>query len=402
MPNISFAFPSEPTDKALALRIDKPNVSIIVPAFNEARRLAESAERLGRAVESGSIDRSTTEFIVVDDGSSDETGLVSHRLLSPVFPRLRVLRLHTNSGKGAAIRAGAAVATAPIVAFMDADMAVDPAQLPRLLTALDGAEVAVGSRRMEMSVVVSDSHRRSVMGRTFSYLVNSLTNVAIKDTQCGFKAFRSATARILFHGMAISGFAFDAEVLYLARRLGMRIAEVPVHWRDETGSTVRPIADPAFMAYDVLRMRAGKRGSHIPALTITARCIEHQPRSGGLPTCVLEAIGVNVPIVPLPNGGAFVLFPLSEPGESQQTALRLGQLGPKVRVSERQVALAELMKISPFVLLAGHWIDNGRSENHNPSLSNQRFHTPALVPKSPADEDTPPKSTLFQGTDGCG
>ncbi len=379
-------------DRAATLRGDKPKLSVVVPALNEARRLGKSAERLAAAINSGSVDPVSTEFIVVDDGSTDETAAISQAVFGPIFPRLRVLRLDTNSGKGAAIRAGADAASAPIVVFMDADMAVDPVQLPSLVSALDDADIAIGSRRMELSVVISDSYRRSIMARTFSYLVNSLTNVAIKDTQCGFKAFRSPMARVLFHNMTIRGFAFDAEVLYLARRLGLRIAEVPVHWRDELGTTVRPIADPAFMAYDVVRMRAGKKGTHIPAATIATRADAHRSSTAGVPTSVLDVVGVNIPIVPLPNDRAFVLFPLSCADEYDQTIERLHQLSPNVSVSERPIGFAELLAMAPLLFLSGRWDD---SKVH--SSSTDRLQNPAHASSAPEGQNSSPNSSFAPG-----
>ena len=132
-----------------------------------------------------------------------------------------------NSGKGAAIRVGAGAAAAPFVAFMDADMSVDPAQVPLLVAAMEGAHVAIGSRAMADSNVQSYRRHRVIMGRTFNFLANAATNVGLKDTQCGFKAFRTPVARILFHLMVIDRFAFDVDVLTLARQLGMEICEVP-------------------------------------------------------------------------------------------------------------------------------------------------------------------------------
>ena len=122
------------------------------------------------------------------------------------------------------------------------------------------------------------------MGRTFNALVNALTNVDLKDTQCGFKAFRTPMARILFHFMVVDRFAFDVEVLSLARRLGMRIAEVPVHWREAGNSTVRPVADSISMAFDVLRVRGREKWPHIPALVVAADQEERAPAGSGSST----------------------------------------------------------------------------------------------------------------------
>lgn len=120
---------------------DAAKLTVIVPAFNEALRLTQRATRLAVAAEDGALCPRTTELIVVDDGSTDETGWRAEELLASTFPRLRVLRIHDNAGKGAAIRLGTAAATAPIVLFMDADMSVDPSEIPRLVNAIGRADV---------------------------------------------------------------------------------------------------------------------------------------------------------------------------------------------------------------------------------------------------------------------
>jgi dolichyl-phosphate beta-glucosyltransferase len=124
-----------------------------------------------------------------------------------------VLRLEENSGKGAAVRAGAGAAGAPVVVFMDADMSVHPAQIPLLLAAMADSDVVIGSRSLPGSVVRGATLHRKVMGRTFSLFVNGVTGLGLKDTQCGFKAFRTPVARLLFHLMTVERFAFDVDVL---------------------------------------------------------------------------------------------------------------------------------------------------------------------------------------------
>jgi len=195
-------------------------LSIVIPAFNEGPRLIDRAARLIDAITAGVIDPRATELILVDDGSTDDTSQRALDYLGPSFPLMRVLRLEENSGKGAAIRVGASAAGAPIVAFMDADMSVDPSQIPMLLAAMADSDVVIGSRSLADSVVHSAAIHRKVMGRSFSFFVNGVTNVGLKDTQCGFKAFRTPVARILFHLMMVERFAFDVDVLSLARRLG--------------------------------------------------------------------------------------------------------------------------------------------------------------------------------------
>jgi dolichyl-phosphate beta-glucosyltransferase len=323
-------------------------LSIVVPAFNEAPRLARRAALLSDAVTSGAIDPWTTELIVVDDGSTDDTASLALDLLAPAFPRLRILQLGENSGKGAAIRVGAAAAGAPIVAFMDADMSVDPAQLPQLLAALEGADVAIGSRSLADSSVEWDSSHRVVMGRTFNALVKVLTNVELKDTQCGFKAFRTPMARILFHLMVIDRFAFDVEVLSLARRLGMQISEVPVQWRGAGDSTVRPVADSLSMAFDVLRVRGRSRWPHIPALVVGADPEEGEAVRERILDEAFCSLRKTDPVLPLPDYRALILLPLCKSSQVRDTASRLSRMSHNLTVRKRLVSCTELADMMPL------------------------------------------------------
>jgi dolichyl-phosphate beta-glucosyltransferase len=334
-------------------------LSLVVPAFNEAPRLSEKAVHLANAVTSGVIDPMTTELIVVDDGSTDGTGLVAQQLLSPVFPRMRILRLRENSGKGAAIRAGAAAAAAPIVAFMDADMSVDPAQIPLLVEAMEHADVVIGSRSLNDSVVQCDSLQRVVMGRTFNFLVNAVTRVGYKDTQCGFKAFRTPVARLLFHLMVVERFAFDVEVLCLAQRLGLRIAEVPVEWKDSQNSTVRPVSDAMAMTMDVFRLRFRKTMPHIPALVVEPDSNVRESHREGVLTQASSNFRRTDPVLPLPGGSALILLPLCKPTEVEGTASRLGTWSNELNVRKRTVSGAELMEMMTLTpnMGAHRWAD---------------------------------------------
>jgi dolichyl-phosphate beta-glucosyltransferase len=328
------------------LTTDRLLLSIVVPAFNEAARLTDEAERIHEAVIAGAIDASSTELIVVDDGSSDGTAQRSKVEFGRSFPELRVLQRKANAGKGAAIRDGVAVARAPIVLFMDADMAVDPRQTPLLVSAMQHADVAIGSRSVPGSSVQSDNFRRAIMGRTFSRYVNMLTDMGIRDTQCGFKAFLTPVARLLFHCMVIDRFAFDVELLYLARRLHFRVTEVPIHWRDVDGSAVRPVVDPFSMVFDVLRMRAGRKSPRIPALTIS--CGDSDMRS-----LLFGMFGQTHPIVQLVPGRTDVLFPLSNAEDLRRAVPRLREIIGGAQVRERAVSVGELMDSESSVLLTG-------------------------------------------------
>jgi glycosyl transferase family 2 len=334
------------------MRDEALNLSIVIPAFNEAVRMKDRAGLLNEAVGAGDIDPSVTELIVVDDGSTDETARLAERLLAPTYPRLRILRMSKNSGKGAAIRVGAAAAAAPFVAFMDADMSVDPAQVPLLVAAMEGAHVAIGSRSMANSSVQCHSRHRVIMGRTFNFLANAVTNVGLKDTQCGFKAFRTPVARILFHLMVIDRFAFDVEVLSLARQLGMEIREVPVDWEESQSSTVRPISDSMSMAIDVLRIRWRKKRPHIPALMVGSGSADGESVRSGMIEEAFSTFRQTDPVFRLTDGGALVLLPLCRPDEVDGAAARLSRPATNLTVRKQSVSCDELMEMMPISLVS--------------------------------------------------
>jgi hypothetical protein len=183
-------------------------------------------------------------------------------------------------------------------------------------------------------------------------LVNSVTDVAIRDTQCGFKAFRTPIAQMLFHFMNTNGFAFDVELLYLARRLGMDIAEVPVVWRDTGGSTVK-LSDPATMLLEVLRMRVAPKWPQIPALVVASIPGKCEPSIHGTPAFVLNAVMPNLPILPSAPDRTLILFPLREAQVRRDAAVRLRSLFPNVSVAEQSVVFADLVRLAPFTLLKG-------------------------------------------------
>jgi hypothetical protein len=226
-----------------------PRLSLVIPAYNEARRLRQGIPRLLDA-----IPRDETEVIIVDDGSSDDTSAVALSHLAEL-PRSSVLRLPQNSGKGAAVRAGVVEARGEIIAYMDADMATEPSDLALLIEALRRTPVAIGSRALESSVVQDKSGLRRLMTRTFGLVVASAVDLPLRDTQCGFKAFHGSVAKLLFHGTQVDSFAFDIEVLTRASRLGLETAEVPVRWTEMAGSKVRVIKDSLKMLFDVGRTR---------------------------------------------------------------------------------------------------------------------------------------------------
>jgi hypothetical protein len=239
-------------------------VTIVVPAYNEARRLTQPLYELG-----GVLEQHNAELIVVDDGSTDGTSVLARRCLAG-NARARVIRQAQNRGKGAAVRTGFSAARGRSIVFMDADLATDLGDLDALLLALEDSDIALGSRADPATVIETSTARRSLMGVQFNRLVRQVTKLPLHDTQCGFKGFRASTGKLLMHLSAIDGFAFDVEVLALADRLGFRSSEVPVHWREVAGTHVRPFRDPARMAVDVISTRFRQRNLHqlLPVLTV--------------------------------------------------------------------------------------------------------------------------------------
>lgn len=300
------------TPENVAVKRDRSGLalSIVVPAFNEVVRLDMGIERLQAAIDQGAVSPADTEIIVVDDGSTDGTEDHARELFGR-FPHSTVLRLVGNTGKGGAIRTGVAEARGAIIAFMDADMSIDPVQIPLLVDALGHADLAIGSRSLPGSSVDGGSHRRAMMGRTFNRIVNATTHLSLGDTQCGFKAFRGPVARLLFHSTVTNRFAFDVELLAMARRLGLRIAEVPVHWRHIPGSRISPLRDPLSMVTDVLRSRVGL---HAPK-PIEAIAVSGGPATGSAVEDARQLVSQTTPIVPWQKDGALVLFPLCDPEE---------------------------------------------------------------------------------------
>ncbi|HEX2501570.1 MAG TPA: dolichyl-phosphate beta-glucosyltransferase [Methylomirabilota bacterium] len=245
-------------------------LSIVVPAYNEARRLAGT---LPRVIEYARRLAEPVEVILVDDGSVDGTSDVATSI-GRASGLLTVLRIDQNRGKGAAVRRGMLAARFGHVLFTDADMSTPIEETGKLRAALaGGADVAIGSRRLARSdVQVHQPWLRDLAGRTFSGLVSLLLVPGVRDSQCGFKAFHRAVAREVFGRQRLEGFGFDAEVLWLTRRLGYRVAEVPIVWRDDSRSNVRLFRDSGGMLLDLGRVRLNAWRGRYPL-----------PRSGSSP-----------------------------------------------------------------------------------------------------------------------
>ena len=327
------------------------DLTIVVPAFNEAHRLGAGMQRFDAAVSAGAVDLDRTELLVVDDGSTDGTAGEAEKLLSPL-PHHRVIRLPWNQGKGAAVRVGIAASRATHTAYMDADMAIDPMAVPSLLDGLAVHDVAIGSRALPDSMVETTYIVRTLMGRLFNELVTSGTGLGLKDTQCGFKAFRTPVARLLFHLVRIDRFAFDVEVLARARRLGLSITEVPVHWKHVEGSTVHPLHDSVTMVADVYRSRRGTlAGPPVPTVAVRPddRSAPADPGLAGRVRTVLEGILDGAPVPVLDQGnGVIVLLAMVDPADVARAHAALTEALAPFDVSRRALALDGLVALGPL------------------------------------------------------
>jgi dolichyl-phosphate beta-glucosyltransferase len=232
------------------------DLSMVIPAYNEARRLPPTLARLRDYLEAGP---DTYEVLVVDDGSTDDTVSVA-RAVAREWPKLEVLTLPQNQGKGAAVREGMLHARGALRAFSDADLSTPIEELPRLRSHLGGAcHVAIASRDAPGSdIQVHQPRWREFMGRTYNRILRLLVLPGIRDTQCGFKLFTSEAAEACFAPLETFRFGFDAEVLVRAHRRGWEIAEVPVQWRHVEESRVGGIGDALRMLYDLVMLRFRK------------------------------------------------------------------------------------------------------------------------------------------------
>jgi dolichyl-phosphate beta-glucosyltransferase len=237
--------------------VTRATLSVIVPAYNEERRLPALLDRLvndGEAVVDAA-GATLLDVVIVDDGSTDATPSI----LAAAASRLtfvRVIRFGANRGKGAAVRAGVFAADGGRILVTDVDLSTPLDDLASLAAALEGgADVAIGSRSTKGSqVLVHQPRHRELMGKTFNLLLRMLTGIPWRDTQCGFKLFRADAARRLFALQRVDGFAFDAELCVNARRIGISIAEVPVRWLDNGDTRVHLIRSSARMAADLVRI----------------------------------------------------------------------------------------------------------------------------------------------------
>ena len=229
-------------------------LTLILPAYNEARRLPASLVRCADFFRGRGI---RAEIIVSDDGSTDGTSLAFGEAASGLAEsgvELRYLPL-PHRGKGAAVRAGVLHASGDPIVFLDADLSIPVEIVDRFLAAISGgADIAIASRYVEGSTVRRPLIRR-IMGSGYRAVVRALVPAGVSDTQCGGKAYTAEAARDLFSRQRLPGFAFDAEVLYLAKRASYRVTEVPFTLRQDRDTSINLLRDAPRMLADLFRIR---------------------------------------------------------------------------------------------------------------------------------------------------
>ena len=233
-----------------------PELSVIIPAYNEETRLGPTLARICDYFAGRAMGPADLEIIVVDDGSTDGTAQVAQDCAREIAS-LRVVSNRTNHGKGYSVRQGMLEARGRIALFTDADLSTPIEEFEKVLAAIEaGNDVAIGSRAVDRSLIaVHQSRLREVAGMIFTGFVRLMTGLPFHDTQCGFKAFVRERCRIIFEQQRIEWFGFDPEILFLARRHGLRTAEVPVRWAHDPGTKIRVVSDSLRMLGDLLRIR---------------------------------------------------------------------------------------------------------------------------------------------------
>lgn len=233
---------------------------MVIPALNEAQRLPRTLQRLRDYL---NRQRYTWEIIVVSNGSTDGTEQVVEEFARDC-PNVCVISL-AERGKGRALKVGALRSCGSVVFLCDADLSMPPETLSAFLRVLEGADVVAGSREGKGARRYNEPRHRHIMGRVFNWLVQMLAVPGIQDTQCGFKALRSEAARDLFEQQLLTGFGFDVELLYLARKYGYRVRELGIPWYFDADTRVRAGVDTINMLREVLMLRVrDARGAYRP------------------------------------------------------------------------------------------------------------------------------------------
>jgi dolichyl-phosphate beta-glucosyltransferase len=235
----------------------KPDLSIVIPAFNESERLENP---LRKVLQYLTGHQTNGELIVVDDGSADDTATIAENVLAE-FPSIasQVVRYEANRGKGFAVRTGLKAASAEIAVFSDADFSSPIEEMPKLVEPIRRGEydVTFGSRALDRSLIgTHQPWTREQGGRVVNLIIRTMSGLDFADTQCGFKAFNMVKFGPLLDLMQIDRFGFDVEFLFVAQHNGLRLAEIPVRWNDVAGSKVSAFRDTRRMITELRLIRS--------------------------------------------------------------------------------------------------------------------------------------------------
>jgi dolichyl-phosphate beta-glucosyltransferase len=239
----------------------KPEISIVIPAFEEQDRLDDSVRTVLAYIRDSDF---AGELIVVDDGSKDATADVA-RAVCADFPEVpsKVIRYEENRGKGYAVKTGLLASEGGIALFSDADLSTPIAELPKLVDPIlaDEFDITFGSRALDRSLIgTHQPWRREQGGKVFNLIVRTLTGLPFWDTQCGFKAFNMTKFRPLLDKMRIERFGFDVEFLFVARLKGLRLREIAVRWDHDERTKVNVFRDSRRMFNEVREIRRNAKG----------------------------------------------------------------------------------------------------------------------------------------------
>ena len=269
---VSIAFFPVPANQT---HVSSPSLSIVIPAYNESARIEHALERVLACVAERHWN---AEVLVVDDGSSDSTPDIVRRWMT-AHPNLHLINNEGNRGKGYSVRNGLLQATGQVVMFTDADLSSPIEEAERLFEALDaGADVAIGSRWLDKQRQTTHQPLyRRFFGRCFNWVTRKVMGLPYKDTQCGFKAFKRDAAQVIFRLQTIERWGFDPEILFIARKLGYKIVEVPVTWGHDERSRISYLKDGMKMLEEMAQIRRnslrGRYDEAIAAMKDTSKMI---------------------------------------------------------------------------------------------------------------------------------
>lgn len=234
-------------------------LSIIIPVYNEQNRISNTIKK---TIDYFSKKNFNFEIIIVNDGSTDNTISVVKRNIKELKNNLKndkisILNNKINKGKGFSVRRGAIASKGQFVLFTDADLSTPIEEFEKLSSCLkNGYNIAIGSRGLKDSkIIIRQNKIRESMGKFFNILVRIITNLNYKDTQCGFKCFDRKSINLISPHLKINGFSFDVEILYLAKKLGLKVSEIPIKWINNSNSKVSTIRSPINMFIDLLKIK---------------------------------------------------------------------------------------------------------------------------------------------------